>query len=142
MRRQQHRSHRFKIRSLANPSFRHGRQPFRSVRLSRQDRFQLEALRCRSRRHLIDSCDASVKRSAGRSVSPELTSADQGNSFPLVRSRLIHGIPRAFYVEPLQSRINSLTCPVKRYSYLGGLFAGIQESIKLGFLVRSPSARR
>jgi hypothetical protein len=31
--------------------------------------------------------------------------------------------------------------PVKRHSDLGGLSAGIQGSIKLGFLVGSPPAR-
>jgi hypothetical protein len=30
----------------------------------------------------------------------------------------------------------------KRHSYLAGLFTGIQESIKLGFLVGGPPARR
>jgi hypothetical protein len=35
-----------------------------------------------------------------------------------------------------------LAYPVKRHSYLGGFFAGIQESIKLGVLVGSPPARR
>jgi hypothetical protein len=34
-----------------------------------------------------------------------------------------------------------LARPVKRHGYLGRLFAGIQESIKLGFLVGSPAAR-
>jgi len=41
----------------------------------------------------------------------------------------------------LQSRINCRARPVNRHGYLGGLFAGVQESIKLGFLVGSPSAR-
>jgi hypothetical protein len=35
-----------------------------------------------------------------------------------------------------------LAYPVKRHSYLGGFFADIQESIKLGVLVGSPPARR
>jgi hypothetical protein len=40
---------------------------------------------------------------------------------------------RPFSVDSLQSRIDRLACPVNRHSYLGGLFASIQESIKLAF---------
>jgi hypothetical protein len=58
------------------------------------------------------------------------------------RADLDHpGFPCAFSVQPLQSRINCRARPVKRHSYLAGLFAGIQESIKFGFLIGTPTAR-
>jgi hypothetical protein len=41
----------------------------------------------------------------------------------------------------LQSRVNGLARPVKRHGYLGRFFVGIQESIKLGVFIDSPSAR-
>jgi hypothetical protein len=70
-------------------------------------------------------------------------SVERGRSFPLrPQADLDHsGFPCAFSVEPLQSRINCRARSVNRHGYLGGLFAGVQESIKLGFLVGSPSAR-